>query len=398
MKKHLDWVLDLFLARNRRKLKSKVYVILILSLYQLLFLERIPAYAIINEAVEMTRREGKAVSGMVNGLLRNVERNRDRITYPDPSVDTVAYLAVFYSHPEWMVSRWLNRYGYEDTKRLLAFNNQGPPLAVRANLLKNDARELRTTLEEEGVKVQEGMVFNTSLLLESMPLPLFRLRSYKEGLFYVQGESAMLIPQCLSPQPNTLVYDFCCGVGGKTTHLAEIMGDRGTIMAFDIHQHKLDLLKTNCQRLGISIVESREGDLFDLIRGLGQADAVLLDAPCSGLGVLRSRADLRWRKKEADIAVMSELQGQMLEQVARTVRSGGRLLYSTCSLEPEENQEVVERFIEGHGDFEFLDFGEILELNPWLTGDARFMDKGRLTIFPPCHQADGMFISLMRRV
>jgi len=398
MKKHLDWVLDLFLARSQRKLKSKVYVILILSLYQLLFLERVPAYAIINEAVEMTRREGKGVAGLVNGLLRNVERNRDQITYPDPSSDMVSYLAVFYSHPEWMVARWLERYGYEDTQKLLMFNNQGPPLTVRANRMKNDARELKATLEEEGVTVREGVVFGTSLVLENLPVPLFQLRSYREGMFYVQGESTMLIPLCLSPRPDSLVYDFCCGVGGKTTHLAEIMGDRGSIIAFDMHQHKLELLKTNCQRLGISIVESREGDLFDSIRGLDQADTVLLDAPCSGLGVLRSRADLRWRKKEADIRIISGLQSQMLEQIARTVRPGGRLLYSTCSLEPEENQAVAEGFINRHRDFEFLDFGEILDCNPWLIGDPGFMDKGRLTIFPPRHQLDGMFISLMRRI
>ncbi|MGE5544647.1 MAG: 16S rRNA (cytosine(967)-C(5))-methyltransferase RsmB [Bacillota bacterium] len=397
MKKHLDWVLDLFLVRNQRKLKSKVYVILILSLYQMLFLERVPAYAIINEAVEMARSEGQGVSGLVNGLLRNVERNKDHITYPDPNRDMVSYLAVFYSHPEWMVARWLERYGLEETRKLLAFNNQGPPLTVRANRMKNDARELRAVLEEEGVMAREGMISQTSLVLESIPVPLFRLGSYREGLFYVQGESTMLIPLCLSPRPGTLVYDFCCGVGGKTTHLAEIMGNQGTIIAFDMYRHKLELLGINCRRLGIGIVEGREGNLFASIRGLDQADSVLLDVPCSGLGVLRSRADLRWRRKEADIELMSNLQSQMLEQVARTVRSGGKLLYSTCSLEPEENQKVVERFIQGHRDFEFLDFDEILESNPWLDSGAMSMDKGRLTIFPPRHQIDGMFISLMRR-
>ncbi len=207
----------------------------------------------------------------------------------------------------------------------------------------------------------------------------------------------MLIPLSLSPQPGTLVYDFCCGVGGKTTHLAEIMNNRGSIIAFDLYQHKLDLLMTNCQRLGINMVETREGDLFDSIKGLEKADAVLLDAPCSGLGVLRSRADLRWRKKEADIAAMAGLQSQMLDQVAQTVRSGGKLLYSTCSLEPEENHMVVEGFIGRHKDFEFMDFGEVMSNNAWLTAGDLSVAQGRLNIFPPHHQADGMFISLMRR-
>ena len=397
MKKHLDWVLDLFLTRKQRKLKSKVYVILIVSLYQLLFLERVPAYAVINEAVEMTRREGRGVSGLVNGLLRNVERNKNNITYPDPSTDLISYLAVFYSHPEWLVTRWLDRYGDQDTRRLLAFNNQAPPLTVRVNRMQNQASELKSVLEEEGVKVREGIVAQTSLVLESLSVPIFRLPSYRQGLFYIQGESTMLIPLCLAPQSDTQVYDFCSGVGGKTTHLAEIMGNRGELLAFDLHQHKLELLKTNCKRLGITMVETREGNLFDSLQGLCQADAVLLDAPCSGLGVLRSRADLRWRKKESDIANMSELQSQMLEQVAQTVRNGGKLLYSTCSLEPEENQGVVERFVDRHPDFEFLDFGGVIENNPWLVPNDMPVDKGRLTIFPPRHQADGMFISLMRR-
>ena len=398
MKKHLDWVLDLFLVAKRRKLERRVYVILILSLYQLLFLERIPAYAVINEAVEMTRSEGKGASGLVNGLLRNVERNRDQITYPDPSRDMVSYLAVFYSHPEWMVSRWVDRYGYEDTRRLLAFNNQSPPLTVRVNRLKTRDSALAALMDDEGVKAKAGMIADTSLLLESTPGPISGLRSYRDGLFYVQSESTMLIPLCLAPQPGSLVYDFCCGVGGKTTHLAELMGDRGKIVAFDLYQHKLELLGMNCRRLGISIVESRRADLLEPIPELTEADAVLLDAPCSGLGVLRSRADLRWRKKEEDIALMSELQSRMLEQVARTVRPGGKLLYSTCSLEPEENQEVVERFVAHHTEFEFMNLDEVLEQNPWLSMEDTVAGKGHLTIFPPRHQADGMFVSLMRRI
>lgn len=398
MKKHLDWVLDLFLAGKQRKLERKVYVILIMSIYQLLFLERVPSYAVINEAVEMTRSEGKGASGLVNGLLRNVDRNRGQITYPDPSRDQVSYLAVFYSHPEWMVSRWIGRYGYEDTRKLLAFNNQSPPLTVRVNRLKTNVSELAALFDEEGVKAGVGKIPDTSLLLESTPGPLSELRSYRDGLFYIQGESTMLIPLCLAPKPGSLVYDFCCGVGGKTTHLAELMGDRGKITAFDLYRHKLELLELNCRRLGISIVESRQGDLFDQVPELAEADAVLLDAPCSGLGVLRSRADLRWRKKEEDIALMSELQSRMLEQVARTVRPGGKLLYSTCSLEPEENEELVERFVAKHRDFEFVNLDEALELNPWLNTGGNAAGNGYLTVFPPRHQADGMFMALLRRI
>ncbi len=394
MKKHLDWVLDQFLTKKQQRLKSRIYVILISSLYQLLFLERIPAYAIINEAVEMSRWDGKGMSGLVNGLLRNVNRNKDGIKYPEPSEDPVSYLAVYYSHPEWLVKRWLEHFGFEGTCRLLEFNNQPPSLTVRANRLKIQTSELKKILEEEGVTVCKGRVSKTSLVLENLPVPLFCLESYQQGLFYIQNESAMLIPLVLNPQPNTLVYDFCCGVGGKTTHLAEMMDNLGKIMGFDLYGHKLKLLKVNCERMGINIVASREGDVFDSVIGLEKADAVLLDAPCSGSGVLRSRADLRWRKNKEDIAIMSGLQGKMLDQVAETVRPGGRLVYSTCSLEPEENQEVVEGFIKGHTDFEILDFNESGRVDPWISKGGT---EPYLTVFPPRHQLDGMFISLMRR-
>ena len=397
MKKHLDWVLDLFLATKRRQLERRVYVILILSLYQLLFLERVPAYAVINEAVEMARSEGKGASGLVNGLLRNVERSRDQITYPDPSRDIVSYLAVFYSHPEWMVSRWIDRYGYEDTRKLLAFNNQSPPLTVRVNRLKTNASELAARLDAEGVKARAGKISDTSLLLESLPTPLSELQAYSEGLFYIQGESTMLIPLCLAPRPDSLVYDFCCGVGGKTTHLAELMGDRGKIVAFDLYRHKLELLEQNCRRLGISIVESRQGDLFDLIPELTEADAVLLDAPCSGLGVLRSRADLRWRKKEEDIALMSELQSRMLEQAARTVRPGGKLLYSTCSLEPEENQEVVRELRDRHPDLVPEDLNSHLPRPLPRPEDRQQAAQGWLQLYPHVHGTDGFFIARLRK-
>lgn len=393
MKKHLEWVLNNFLVRKKSGLKSHVHVVLLSALYQMLFLERIPAYAIINEAVEMTRRDGLGAAGLVNGLLRNVERNRGNIEFPDPDRQPIEYLATYYSHPEWMVARWLERYGLEQTERLLVFNNQPPPLAIRVNRMKVERSQLMSILDEEGVISQPGRVSETSIILDSLPMPLFRLSSYRQGLYYVQSESSMLISLALNPSPNSLVYDLCSGVGGKTSHMAELMDGKGRIVAVDLHQHKLDLLKINCKRLGINIVESKAGDVVAMLPGFARGDSVLLDAPCSGSGVLRSRADIRWRRTEEDIDAMARLQSQMLEAVADKVRQGGRLLYSTCSLEPEENQQVIEKFLTKHTDYQLLNVREAL------TGRLELMGNEQewLTVFPPSYGMDGMFICLLRR-
>ncbi|NLB17324.1 MAG: 16S rRNA (cytosine(967)-C(5))-methyltransferase RsmB, partial [Syntrophomonadaceae bacterium] len=393
MKKHLEWVLNIFLIRKKTEFHSHVHVVLISALYQMLFLERIPAYAIINEAVEMTRGHGSGATGLVNGLLRNVERNREKIEFPDSQRQPIEYLATYYSHPEWMVSRWLERYGWEQTEKLLIFNNQPPSLAIRINRMRVGQSQLMSIFDEEEVIYRPGRLPDTCLVLDSLPVPLFRLGSYRQGLYYVQSEASMLIPLVLNPDPGSLVYDLCSGVGGKTSHLAELMEDKGRIVAVDLHQHKIDLLKIHCKRMGINIVESRVGDVIAMLPGFARGDSVLLDVPCSGSGVLRSRTDIRWRRNEEDIKAMATLQSQMLEAVADKVRKGGQLVYSTCSLEPEENEQVIEKFLTEHPDYKTLNVGEAL------TGrlDSMGNEQDWLTIFPPHHGMDGMFICLLRR-
>lgn len=397
MKKHLDWVLNLFLTRKGKKLPGRIYVILVSAIYQLLFLERIPAYAVINEAVDLARRNGGPNwSGLVNGILRNLDRS-EGITYPDPLKDPVMYLSTFYSHPEWMVRRWLNRYGYDMTEQLMRFNNQAPSMTIRVNTLKTDRQTLLDVLKGEGAAARPGTVSDESIIIENLPEPLFRLPSYRQGLYYVQSESTMLIGPALFPEPGQMIYDICSGVGGKSTHIAELMHNKGGVRSFDLYEHKLELLKLNCERLGISIVQPRPGDILARTFGNRQADGVLLDAPCSGLGVLRSRADLRWRREETDIAAMADLQFRMVAHVADAVRPGGHLVYSTCTIEPEENQAVVQGFLAKRPDFEGQDLTAALDFFPFNDEERIDAQHGLLTVFPPRHQLDGMFIALMRR-
>ena len=395
MAKHLDWVLSLFLT-SRQKLNPYVKMILWSGLYQILFLEKVPAYAAVSEAVDMAKRVGEGSAKLVNAVLRRVEREKHELEYPDPEKNPVMYLAVVYSHPEWMVERWLLRYGWEDTVELLTFNNSSPELSVRANFIKVDREGLINRLEQEKVKAKEGRICPCGVIIEELPLPISELSSYQEGLFYVQQESVMLIALALAPHKGDVVLDLCCGVGGKSTHLAEIMNNEGKIKAVDLYPHKLELLKANCRRLGVEIVE---GVALDLLQAsdLGMADHVLLDAPCTGTGVLRSRADLRWRRSREDLEKMSEKQVELVKAASRYVPQGGRLAYCTCSLEPEENEEVVMRFLQEHQNFRLLDLSDYLSFFPFAKEDKSRAEGGLLTIFPPLYRNEGVFISLLER-
>lgn len=394
MKKHLEWVLGVFLARGNKKLPERAQWILLTGIYQILFMDRIPAYAAINEAVNMVRRDLPGLAALTNGVLRNVERQRDKLPFPDRNQDLTEYLAVRYSHPEWMVERWLARYGPETTEQLLMFNNTPPPLTVSVNMLKTNRARLAEMLRQEGVQVQDGGLSPRCLVLSGMEVPVFELTAYRSGLFYIQGESTMLIAPALAPEAGWQVADFCAGVGGKSIHLARIMQDSGTIFASELYAHKADLLQRNCRRMGITIVEPRVEDMMQTVLPDRSADAVLLDAPCTGLGVIRKRADLRWRRKEDDILKMAGIQTAMLERAARCVKPGGVLLYSTCTIEPEENEQVIMRFLESNPGFKPEAISGLQQID--LPEEQK--QSGLLTLFSPALSIEGMFLARLRRV
>lgn len=396
MKKHLEWVLDFFLVKSRARLQNRVYAVLMEGAYQLLFLERVPAYAVINEAVNLARPCGSGAAGMVNAVLRNLERNRDSLEYPNREQHPVQYLSVIYSHPEWLVERWLLRYGEERTTSALAFDNQVPPLTVRVNLLRSTREEALRAVSGEGLQAAPCRVVPEGLTVTGLSSPIYELESYRRGLYYVQAEAPMLMARALCPLPGDFVYDICCGVGGKSTHLAEIMDNQGRVTGMDIYPHKLELLDANCRRLGINIVDAAAGDILQEKPG-GPADAVILDAPCSGLGVLAARADLRWRRGPEDIKGLARIQERMLEAVAGLVRPGGKLAYCTCTVEPEENEMLVENFLCSHSGFEMLDLTPGLGFYPFSRPARVEAENGRLGTVPGDMGLEGIFIALMRR-
>lgn len=394
----LDYALRRHLRTPLSALPHEVRWILRISAFQLLFLAKIPAPAAVNEGVEMTKPRRGKYTGLVNGVLHKVLQDGWNIRWPNSGKEAVRYLSVRYSHPEWMVKRWLKRYGFEETEALCQANNEPALLWIRTNTLKVTREELLNNLQQEGVQARLGERVPESLILENSGA-LDRLKCFQEGLFTVQDESSQLVAHVLDPRPGDRVLDSCAAPGGKTTHLAQKMKNQGEILAFDIHPHKVDLIVQLAQRLGITIIRPQTGDAREL-PGIekGSCQKVLVDAPCSGLGVIRRRADLRYQKTEAEIEKLPVLQLEILNRAAQCVAQGGELVYSTCTIEPNENFEVVKAFRKGHPEFQPVNLSDDLPFSLSEESDIRQAKKGMLQILPHRHGMDGFFIAKFKRV
>lgn len=361
--------------------------ILRLSLYQLLFLENVPHHAVLDQAVRLTRWAGfDGLTGLVNAVLRNMIRERLEVDFPDRDTLPSSFLATYYSHPLWLVERWLARFGFEETEKLLRANNARPPLTVRANLLKTSSNALSRLLEADGVVCAASPHCPESLVLPSGGDPA-KFSSFAEGFFTVQDTSSSLVGKILPVGPGTRALDLCAAPGGKCTHLAERSADRGLVVAIDKNAGRLRLLGENIERLSLTSVVRVVADGRDFCAR--EFDVALVDAPCTGTGVLSRRADLRWRLKEEDIEALARVQRALLENAATLVKRGGFLLYSTCSLEPEENGLTVERFLAERSEYRMADIEGI---------DPGHLDlSGRLETFPHRHSMDGVFACLFVR-
>jgi 16S rRNA (cytosine967-C5)-methyltransferase len=372
----LDWVIERFANRPLEKLDAALRLILHVALYQLLFMNSVPDYAAVNEAVEAAKRRLHAgAATFANGLLRAVLRARSTLPYPPRSDDLVEHLAVVHSHPRWLVQRWINHLGPERTEAVCAVDNQPPPIVLRANRLKLSRDELIDRLRAEGVDAQALEQDDAAVRIAPPPRALDALEAYARGEFYVQDLTPMRVTRLLDPKPGERVLDLCAAPGGKTSHCAEIMDDSGRVVACDLNEKRLRLLEENMARLAITCVEIARCDarhLPDLIPP-GSFDRVLLDVPCSNTGVLRRRVEARWRLKENDIASLADRQAELLEAAAPMPKPGGVLVYSTCSIEPEENDQLIRRFLSRHGDFT-LD-AETLVLPSAGGGDGGYMAR-----------------------
>jgi len=391
----LDWIIAVLSSRPFEKIHPRVLNILRLGLFQLLFLDRVPDAAAVNTAVRLARTTGAAwAAGYVNALLRSFLRKQDDLPLPEYRRDPVQALAVRQSLPRWLARRWIDRYGLEGARALGKTCNRIPPLTLRTNTLKIDRQTLMEALVHEGLSVEPTPVAPQGIVLPDGGRAVAELKTFEKGLFQVQDEAAQLVSTMLAPQPGQRVMDACAGLGGKTGHLAQIMKNRGTVIALDNQRWRLAKLEAEMKRLGVTIVCPRTGDLtagVDEIAG-EVFDRVLVDAPCSGLGVLRRNPDTRWTVSEADLARQGRRQACMLDKAARLVAPDGILAYAVCSLEPEENEEVVQAFLDQHPEFR-------LETAPMpdLPAAALVDERGLLKTFPPRDGMDGFFAATFRR-
>jgi len=348
----IDWVLAQRIGRKfPRKIHPPILTVLRMGAYQILFLSRTPKYAVVDESVSLARRHGHAGSaGLVNAVLRAMPRDPDAVELPDKGENPALYIATRYSHPLWLVERWIQAWGIDRTERLCAANNAVAPLTVRANTLKAGIEQLEERLRAERVSVRKNTEVPEELEIVGSPRPVRALRSYRDGLFHIQDASSMCASHLLAPNPGETVVDLCAGPGGKTTHLAQLMHNEGTIYAMDMKLHKLRLIRENCSMLGATIVHCLQGDArrvseFDL----PQADRILVDAPCTGTGTFRRRVDLKWRLRSGDFERLSGMQRELIAAAASAVKTGGIVVYSVCSIDPAETDEVVDgEFLRRH--------------------------------------------------
>ena len=387
----LDYYLNPSLKTPLHRLDPVVRNLLRLTAYQLFYLERVPDFAAINEAVEIAKRRSRNASGFVNGVLRSTLRKRAELTLPSKQRQWARHVSLLHSHPEWMVNHWEQAYGREEAEAICAANNVRPSFSLRANAHRITRDELLDQLKEQGIAARASEVAPSGIVLEE-GLDVTRMPAFQEGFCTVQDESSMLVAHVLAPQPGERVLDCCAAPGGKTTHIAELMGDEGEVVAVDVHEHKIELIENIAGRLGLNAIETRAGDIRDVVGEAGEFDRILLDAPCSGLGVIRRKPDLKWKKLPGDIEEIAEVQRDLLETVSRSLRPGGVLVYSTCTTVPEENEALVHEFLLSHPEFEGDDIA------PHLPPAVRpLAGQWSVQLFPQHVNSDGFYIARLRR-
>ncbi len=403
----IDWRLDAVLSKPLHRLPLVVQMLLRLGAYQLLFLDRIPASAAVNETVRLAKSHAKQLGrdwgGLVNGVLRNLIRVPTP-PFPDPAVHPARSLSVQYGIPEWLTERWLDRMGFEQAESACRASSTIPSVTLRVNSNRLTREEFLERLRQGNVAARPAILSPVGVVLEKGQ-DVTSLPGFEAGNFYVEDEAAQLIPPILNPQPGETVLDACAAPGGKTMHLAELMGNRGTIYAVDRKPSRIDLLRQNCGRLCVQSVVPIVGDVRNPSEWSGMIaqgsslhdeplfDRILVDAPCSGLGVLRRHPEAKWRKDGLAFARHQKLQAEILDSMATCLRPGGVLVYSVCSTETEETEEVVSRFCQAYP-------GWMREsVAPWLPAIALpFMtDQGALSTMGNSFGMDGFYAIRLRR-
>lgn len=385
MKLNLDYAISCASSRPTSQIDDEILWILRLQTYQLLYMD-VPDYAVCDTGVELARHFCKeSAASFVNAVLRNFIR-LGNVEYPNPDDDPVSYIELFLSHPRWIAELLIREFGVSRAISICRANNEPRAVSLRANLRRATREELAFELEKKGAEVEFSRIVPEGLLVKKIG-DIAKLDSYLRGLFGIQDEGSILVGHITAPEKGMEVLDLCAAPGGKANHMSELMGNEGRILAIDVNSSRLNLIKKEAGRLGNTIIETVEMDARNVSKGISQKfDRVLLDAPCSGLGTLSRRPDLRWRKKLEDIEKLVGLQKELICEAAKMVKPSGFLAYSTCTLSKAENEDVANWFLENDGEFEPV------------IGDERFISDGKFfRVFPDEHGCDGMFIAVLKR-
>lgn len=392
----LDWMISRASSRPLNAVSPVVLNILRLALYQILYMDRVPESAAVNEAVMQAKAKGMAhAAPFVNGLLRNLCRRSQEISFPDLDVNPIGALAAIHSYPQWLAARWVDEFGVKEAESLLQAQNRIPSLDVRVNRLKTTPEKLRAELHLRGLTASPIKDIPEGLCIEGLEGRVDQLEAFKAGMFLVQDRAAQVAAHLLAPRQEERILDLCSGFGGKTAHLAELTGDRARVTALDIHPGRLILLRRAMTRLGLHRIYPVAADgaqgLYRLFKC--RFDAILLDAPCSGLGVLSRHPDGKWNRTEKDSSRLALLQKELLWAAAAVLRPGGRMLFVTCTIMREENEGVIKEFLHAHGDMTLVDLQD--RAPAWAAG---FIDnQGFFRTLPHIHHMDGFFGALLER-
>jgi 16S rRNA (cytosine967-C5)-methyltransferase len=399
----IDYFLERWVRKGIQSLQPWVRCLLRLSFYQLHYLQRIPDHAAVNEAVTIARKRGHAgIAGLVNAVLRSAIRQRADLIVPE-NLPAARRISLAHSHPEWLVERWIRQYGEATTEAMCAANNMPPHSSARANTLRHSREALLAELTTAGIAATASELSPAGIVL-SEGGNWAQTDAYARGDLSIQDESSMLVAEIVNPQPGMRVLDCCAAPGGKTGHLAEKMLDRGELWACDLHAHKVKLIEQQAKRLQLTCIHTIAGDARELIERFAAEsfDSVLLDAPCTGLGVIRRKPDIKWAKQPEDIAAISQVQRELLSRIASLVKPGGTLVYSTCTIDAEENQQVIAGFLAEHPDFA----PDLVEPTPEHQPPAAnlpaplrqsLQTNGMVQILPHEYGSDGFFIAKLRK-
>lgn len=389
----IDYIIDQFSKVKIHKCKPVIRAILRMGVYQLKFMDQVPDSAVCNEAVKLAKKRGfRNLTGFVNGVLRNIARNLDQVIYPDQEKEPVRYLSVWYSMPEWLVKEFLSEYDKTTVEKMLESFLEVKETSIRAQLTNGTMEELRRSLEAQQVVVGNGAFMKEAFRISGYNY-LEDLDAFCEGKFQVQDESSMLVAQLADPKEGMLVIDVCSAPGGKSLHMADRLKGTGRVIARDLTEYKAELIQENVDRLKCTNVKVQVADARILDEELiGKADIVIADLPCSGLGIMGRKRDIKYNATKDGILELSKLQKQILSVVIQYLKPNGILMYSTCTIRKEENIENVQ-WMSKNLDMELVGFEELMP--DQLTVETA--EEGYIQLLPGVHPCDGFFIAKLRR-